>query len=62
MMRDWWLAKLLKELSGLTQRDAGRELGFADGSGYGHLLKIAEQRLDGSRKLRKTYEKLKGRW
>jgi hypothetical protein len=51
MMRDWWLAKLLKELSGLTQRDAGREVGFADGSGYGHLLKIAEQRLDGSRKL-----------
>ena len=55
-------AKLLKEFSGLTQRDAGRELGLIDGSGYGQLLKVADQRLADSRKLRRIYEKLKGKW
>ncbi|MEK7777701.1 MAG: transposase [Chloroflexota bacterium] len=51
-------AKLMKEHSGLTQRDIGMRLGLADGSGLGHLLGLADKRLAGSRKLRLTYEKL----
>ena len=55
-------AKLLKEFSGLTQRDAGRELGLTDGSGLGHLLWIADQRLAHSRKSRRIYEELRRNW
>ena len=45
-------AKLLKECSGLTQREVGIELGLTDGSGLGHLLRIADTRLAHSGKLR----------
>lgn len=52
------VAKLMKEYSGLTQREIGMRLGLADGSGLGHLLRIADKRLDRSWKLRRMYAKL----
>lgn len=51
-------AKLLKKFSGITQRDVGIELGLTDGSGLGHLLRIADRRLEHSWKLRRLYSKL----
>ena len=54
-------AKLLKEFTGLTQREAGRTLGLTDGSGFGRLLSIADQRLARSWKLRRIYEKIRKR-
>jgi REP element-mobilizing transposase RayT len=52
-------ARLLKDLTGLTQRAAGRALGLTDGSGFGHLLKLADSQLAKGRSLRRTYEKLR---
>lgn len=52
-------AKLMKEFSGLTQRDIGRTLGLTDGSGLGRLLRMADQRLAHSWKLRRTYERIR---
>jgi chromosomal replication initiation ATPase DnaA len=54
-------ARLLKDLTSLTGREIGRRLGLADGSGLANLLRLADERLAGSRKLRRLYEKLKGK-
>lgn len=52
-------AALLKELTGLTQRDIGREMGLRDGSGLGRLLKLAGQRLSESWTLRRRYARIR---
>jgi putative transposase len=52
-------AKLLKDLTGLTQRGSGRALGLRDGSGFGHLIQMADRRLAESRTVRRLYEKLR---
>ena len=52
-------AALLKELTGLTQRDIGREVGLRDGSGLGRLLKLAGQKLSESWRLRRRYARIR---
>jgi putative transposase len=54
-------ARLLKDLTSLTAREIGRRLGLADGSGLGNLLRLADERLAGSRKLRRLCKALKGK-
>lgn len=52
-------AKLLKELTGLNQREIGMHVGLKDGSGLGHLLGLADRRMAASRRLRSRYELLR---
>ena len=52
------LMKLLKERSGLTQREVAVEVGLRDGSGISrHLAEVNEQ-LNENRTLRRTYERI----
>lgn len=51
--------KLLKDVTGLTQRGIGAVLGLKDGSGVGNLLGVADRRLSANRGMRKTYARLK---
>jgi hypothetical protein len=51
-------AKLLKELTGMTQRGVGQELGLKDGSGVGRLLALADRRLAKNRSARTSYKVL----
>ena len=48
-------ATLLKELTGLSQRDIGRQIGLADGSGLGRLLKLTERQLSARWSMRRQY-------
>ena len=52
-------ALLLKELTGLSQRDIGRHVGLGDGSGLGRLLKGAEGELASRGSLRRRYATLR---
>ena len=52
-------AMLLKELTGLSQRDIGRYVGLGDGSGLGRLLKLGEGRLSASWALRRRYASIR---
>lgn len=52
-------ALLLKELTGLSQRDIGRLVGLGDGSGLGRLLKKAEGELASRVSLRRRYATLR---
>ncbi len=52
-------ALLLKELTGLSQRDIGRHVGLGDGSGLGRLLKGAEGELASRWSLRRRYAALR---
>jgi REP element-mobilizing transposase RayT len=52
-------ALLLKELTGLTQREIGRHVGLGDGSGLGRLLKVAERELASRWSLRRRYAALR---
>lgn len=52
------LMKLLKEQSGLTQREVAVEVGLRDGSGISRHLAEVNQQLNESRTLRRTYERI----
>ncbi len=50
--------KLLKEWSGLTQREVAETLGLRDGSGVSRHLADLNEQIRNSRSLRKTYEQV----
>jgi len=52
-------AKLLKEQTSLTGREVAQSLGLADGSGLSNLLRVADNRISESRKMRRTLERLR---
>jgi REP element-mobilizing transposase RayT len=51
-------AWMLREFTGLTQREVSNVLGLKDGSGLGQLLRKAEKRLESDRKFRRLHKHL----
>jgi len=54
-------AKLLKEVTGMTQRQIAQSLGLRDGSGLGRMLAQAEERVRQNRGVRKRYALMRRR-
>ena len=52
-------ARLLKDQTNLTGREVAQRLGLADGSGLSNLLRVAENRISRSWKVRRTIERLR---